>query len=75
MVVNESLLTGESTPKMKEKYSAEESNGALFPLESSRFVVLSGANVLKVSNEELCTACVVRTGFNTVQGSLMRVNK
>jgi cation-transporting ATPase 13A1 len=82
--VNEAVLTGESTPKAKESPSAADGLSELLPakLEDSRLVVLEGTVVLQrdivgvlADNlaPDLGLPCLVlRTGFGTTSGSLMR---
>jgi len=83
--VNEAVLTGESTPKAKEAPAPADvvAEGVLpTRLEESRHVVLEGTVVLQrdvsaVDGKALapdcgCCALVLRTGFGTTSGSLMR---
>lgn len=97
-VVNEAMLTGESTPKTKESlYSPGEVVDFTKPLpttpEESRFVLLGGTLVLDAQIADGSTAIsalqaededfpcqtpgsvvvVMRTGYETTQGELMRV--
>jgi len=92
-VVNEAMLTGESTPKMKDSITSDPDIDLSKPLsttpEDSRFVLLGGTYVLDsrrsatISAEDAqaidapesiqAIAVVLRTGYETTQGSLMRV--
>lgn len=82
VVVNEAMLTGESTPKMKDALSGEDGD-LTRPLptsvEDSRHVVLGGTLVLDSKSAEQdgahqqAVAVVLRTGYETTQGQLMRV--
>ncbi|KAH9251555.1 hypothetical protein BASA81_010594 [Batrachochytrium salamandrivorans] len=89
VVVNEAMLTGESTPKMKDALSAGDGKGEdevdlTRPLptsvEDSRHVVLGGTLVLDSKStqqdqetHQQAVAVVLRTGYETTQGQLMRV--
>ncbi|ODQ78269.1 hypothetical protein BABINDRAFT_162923 [Babjeviella inositovora NRRL Y-12698] len=76
-VVNESMLTGESAPVSK-FYATEESLSQLSENFSSnallRSFLFNGTKILKIKrmNDEPVTALVVKTGFSTTKGSLIR---
>jgi len=97
-VVNESLLTGESTPQMKENINSilmnsknriisdndddegreEEGEEELNLKKYSKNIIFSGTRVLltensdKTPNENESLGFVLRTGFETSQGKLIR---
>ncbi|CAA6669826.1 unnamed protein product [Spirodela intermedia] len=71
-IVNEAILTGESTPQWKEKLSARR---------DKTHVLFGGTKILQHTPDKLghiktpdggCLAIVLRTGFETSQGKLMR---
>ncbi|XP_055933126.1 polyamine-transporting ATPase 13A3-like [Argiope bruennichi] len=72
-VVNESMLTGESTPITKIPIS--EYSSALFDLQSNKRSILScGTEILlcRSTDREGVRAIVYRTGFSTAKGELVR---
>ncbi len=81
-VANESLLTGESTPHLKESLPSQENETSernpplLCPdAEHKGHVIFAGTEVMQVTNpqgQSRCIAFVIRTGFETSQGNLMR---
>ena len=94
-IVNESLLTGESIPVLKENVSAGFTASAFEPtttldinkLAHKRHVVWAGTQVIQHGNapssnkveratlgtpDAGCLAVVVRTGYGTTQGRLLR---
>eukprot|EP00116_Pleurobrachia_bachei_P000741 sb/3461003/ len=87
-VVNESMLTGESVPLMKESMVADDGSceyeGGVLNLEhhSRLHVVFGGTSLVQhtaSTNKQFikapdngCIAYVLRTGFNTSQGKLLR---
>lgn len=88
--VNESVLTGEAIPQIKEPVQALDSLGEVLSLKSGlhkshllwgRTEVLQcvrdsdkplGLNVTPPSPKQYCIAYVLRTGFHTTQGKLVR---
>jgi len=94
VVVNESLLTGESVPLMKEALRIEESEAArsagsngseLQPRTKDKMHVLFGGTMLLQTETpgndwgsippppgNYCVGCVLRTGFGSAQGKLLR---
>eukprot|EP00927_Polykrikos_kofoidii_P045766 TRINITY_DN39872_c0_g1_i1.p1 TRINITY_DN39872_c0_g1~~TRINITY_DN39872_c0_g1_i1.p1 ORF type:complete len:1276 (+),score=203.55 TRINITY_DN39872_c0_g1_i1:410-3829(+) len=87
-LVNEAMLTGESVPQMKVALSCGlDSEEAQRPLEMKgrhkQHVVSAGTNIMLHENEEPskvfkkvpgngCVGYVLRTGFDTTQGKLVR---
>lgn len=76
-VVNESMLTGESVPVLKVKATSETlqflTENFTSPL-LAKSLLYNGTKLLKMRspNDEPVTALVVKTGFNTTKGSLVR---
>ena len=82
-IINESPLTGESIPISKQGFldmkSVDELQQALYTLESptalSRHLLFSGTRVIQGSvgnNNPNVIAMVIKTGFNSVKGNLVR---
>lgn len=86
-IVNEAMLTGESVPVSKLPISPEcvkelemEFNGAKFSNRFSKSFLYNGTKIVRVryglsegsGGKEPATALVVRTGFNTTKGALVR---
>ncbi|CED85345.1 endoplasmic reticulum ca-transporting p-type atpase [Phaffia rhodozyma] len=82
-IVNEAMLSGESTPLLKESIELREGSDRLDMNGSDRNNVLfSGTKALQVHEgdgingkkapDAGCTAVVLRTGFGTAQGQLVR---
>ena len=83
VVVDESLLTGESVPQLK--VALEESAGGILDLQEHKAFILWGGTTMLVTNpgssptkgmplppDGGVVGVVLRTGFETAQGSLLR---
>ncbi|KAK9718854.1 putative cation-transporting ATPase 1 [Basidiobolus ranarum] len=81
-IVNEAMLSGESTPLLKESISLRNPEDVLdMELTDKNHMLFGGTKILQVtppSNLELsapdngCVAYVLRTGFGSAQGKLVR---
>ncbi|KAL0484560.1 hypothetical protein AKO1_011618 [Acrasis kona] len=86
-VTNEALLTGESTPQMKESVQdahQSEPDSTLLELKKKdkRHIIFGGTRVLQAwpqkstslppTPDKGCVGIVLRTGFETMQGKLLR---
>lgn len=86
-IVNEAMLTGESVPVSKVSISPEfvkeienEFNSAKFSNRFAKSFLYNGTKIVRVrygisddsGGNEPATALVVRTGFNTTKGALVR---
>jgi manganese-transporting P-type ATPase len=79
-IANEAMLTGESTPQLKEPVQYRADDEILDVHNDKVHVLFAGTRVLKHSSEKNpqapkgdgCVAYVLRTGFNTAQGKLVR---
>ena len=83
-IVNEAMLSGESTPLLKESIELFEGSEKLdVDGQHKNSVLFGGTKVLQSSNggashmgpatpDDGCYAVVLRTGFGTAQGSLVR---
>lgn len=69
--VNEAILTGESIPLTKEDIREVE-NTRIFDMEKDKKNILfAGTDLIKIDNN--CIECfVLKTGFDTVQGELIK---
>lgn len=77
-IVNEAMLSGESTPLLKESIELREDGDRLDTDGSHKnHVLFGGTKVLQsggggVTPDGGCLAVVLRTGFGTAQGQLVR---
>jgi len=73
-IVNESMLTGESVPVTKTELTAGDDTEVYSPEAHKRHTLFCGTEVIQTryygNNQVL--AVVVRTGFNTAKGELIR---
>eukprot|EP01114_Cavostelium_apophysatum_P016013 TRINITY_DN4488_c0_g1_i2.p1 TRINITY_DN4488_c0_g1~~TRINITY_DN4488_c0_g1_i2.p1 ORF type:complete len:1125 (-),score=320.58 TRINITY_DN4488_c0_g1_i2:19-3393(-) len=79
-VVNEAMLTGESTPHLKEPIVNRNMKEQLNIKKDHLHVIYGGTKIIQQTpdpkmpnNLDGCLAYVLKTGFNTSQGKLMRV--
>eukprot|EP00850_Spirogloea_muscicola_P015302 SM000116S24223 [mRNA] locus=s116:84782:93563:- [translate_table: standard] len=80
-IANEALLTGESTPQWKGPVIGRELTDRLSIKRDKAHVLFGGTKILQHTPDKMhpvktpdggCLAVVLRTGFNTSQGKLMR---
>lgn len=72
-VVNEAVLTGESVPVLKTPLP--DSNEIYDPDESKKYTLYSGTEVIQTKSyikDQKVTALIIRTGFTTTKGALIR---
>ncbi|GAB6027041.1 hypothetical protein CHUAL_013769 [Chamberlinius hualienensis] len=72
-VVNESMLTGESVPVTKTPLLFQDDE-IYSPQQHKRHTLFCGTKVIQTKNgeDDRVTAIVIRTGFNTSKGELIR---
>ncbi|XP_067658890.1 polyamine-transporting ATPase 13A3-like isoform X3 [Haliotis asinina] len=73
-IVNESMLTGESVPVTKTPLSHQEDEEMYSPENHKRHTLFAGTHVVQTRyyGQAKVLAVVVRTGFNTAKGELVR---
>lgn len=78
-ILNESMLTGESVPVSKQALNDAtlrtlNLSDPTIPSEVNKYFLFNGTKVVRVrsDNNISATAIVVRTGFNTAKGALVR---
>ncbi|KAK4744808.1 hypothetical protein SAY87_011120 [Trapa incisa] len=80
-IVNEAILTGESTPQWKVSVAGRGINEHLSIKRDKAHVLFGGTKILQHTSDKTfplrtpdggCLAVVLRTGFETSQGKLMR---
>lgn len=74
-IVNESMLTGESIPVIKTALNSAETHDQNYNVEThKRNTLFNGTKVMQTRNYEnkRVLALVIRTGFNTSKGELIR---
>ncbi|KAL7124750.1 hypothetical protein ABFS83_14G070300 [Erythranthe nasuta] len=80
-IVNEAILTGESTPQWKVSVVGRRSDEKLSARRDKSHVLFGGTKILQHTPDKTfhlkapdggCVAVVLRTGFETSQGKLMR---
>ncbi|GJP47781.1 hypothetical protein CLOM_g6950 [Closterium sp. NIES-68] len=81
VIANEAILTGESTPQWKTPASTREGSERVSVRRDKAHVLFSGTKILQHTPDKTaairapdggCVAVVLRTGFDTSQGKLMR---
>ncbi|XP_064610270.1 polyamine-transporting ATPase 13A3-like [Liolophura sinensis] len=73
-IVNESMLTGESVPVTKTPLTHQEDTETYSPDEHKRHTLFAGTQVIQTRyyGQAKVLAVVIRTGFNTAKGELIR---
>ncbi|KAH3744076.1 HAD ATPase, P-type, family IC [Pelomyxa schiedti] len=73
VIVNESSLTGESTPVLKSPLPKKNEEGPYNPDKMGKYTLYSGTQILCVKpTEGHVKALVIRTGYSTTKGMLMK---
>ncbi|KAK1366305.1 putative manganese-transporting ATPase PDR2 [Heracleum sosnowskyi] len=81
VIVNEAILTGESTPQWKVSITGRGAAEHLSARRDKSHVLFGGTKILQNTSDKTshlktpdggCLAVVLRTGFETTQGKLMR---
>ncbi|VEU23311.1 DEKNAAC104436 [Brettanomyces naardenensis] len=83
-IVNEAMLSGESTPLLKESIETREADSEFLPTSLDKNSLLHGGtsclqvtvpehSPISLAPDNGAIAIVAKTGFETVQGSLVRV--
>lgn len=73
-ILNESMLTGESVPVVKSSISVSDENSIeIYDVEvHKRNTLFNGTRVVQTRSNSKVLAVVVRTGFSTAKGDLVR---
>ncbi|TPX49333.1 hypothetical protein SeMB42_g02634 [Synchytrium endobioticum] len=81
-IANEAMLSGESTPQLKENVASRDSSHVFSINDDKIHVLFGGTKIIQVSTpppdaplrppDGGCLAYVLRTGFSTQQGKLVR---
>ncbi|PKA61130.1 putative cation-transporting ATPase [Apostasia shenzhenica] len=80
-IVNEAILTGESTPQWKTSIAGRAAEETLAAKRDKNHILFGGTKILQHTQDKSfhlktpdggCVALVIRTGFETSQGKLMR---
>eukprot|EP00698_Gefionella_okellyi_P002841 TRINITY_DN12710_c0_g1_i1.p1 TRINITY_DN12710_c0_g1~~TRINITY_DN12710_c0_g1_i1.p1 ORF type:complete len:1132 (-),score=273.59 TRINITY_DN12710_c0_g1_i1:2313-5708(-) len=73
-VVNEAMLTGESVPVLKNALNKMDTSTVYLPASDKRYTLFCGTQVLQTrcSDASLTKALVIRTGYDTAKGKLVR---
>ncbi|KAJ3124180.1 hypothetical protein HK098_001354 [Nowakowskiella sp. JEL0407] len=78
-IANEAMLSGESTPQLKESIEIKDDEEVLNFETDKNHVLFGGTKVIQVTTptaqappDKGCVAYVLRTGFSTTQGKLVR---
>jgi cation-transporting ATPase 13A1 len=81
-IANEAMLSGESTPQLKESVQLREEDDVLKISDDKNHILFGGTKILQVTPPSAdssigtpdggCLALVLRTGFATQQGKLVR---
>jgi len=71
-IVNESMLTGESIPVIKNP--TPHTNDSFNPVEDAKYILFAGTKIIQARPPQggKVYAMVIRTGFLTLKGGLVR---